>query len=74
MCIPLSVGYLDRQIQGAHQSASEMLIRRKLDTIKKLVTEYDLSMDVTLVTLTYNLADRLTWMPQRWYNAIKKER
>lgn len=47
------------------KAASEMLIRR-LDTIKKLVAKYDLFLDVTLVTLNCNLADRSI------HDAIKK--
>ena len=55
------------------KAASEMLIRRRLETIRKLVTEYNLSVDAVLVTSNCNLADRLTRVPQRWYNAMKKE-
>ena len=50
-----------------------MLIRRRLETIRKLVTEYNLSVDAVLVTSNCNLADRLTRVPQRWYDAMKKE-
>ena len=55
------------------KAASEMLIRWRLETIRKLVTEYNLSVDAVLVTSNCNLADRLTQMPQRWYDAMKKE-
>lgn len=55
------------------KAASEMLIRRRLETVKRLVTEYDLSVDVTLVTSNCNLADRLTCVSQRWYDTIKKD-
>ena len=47
------------------KAASEMLIRRRLSTIKKLADEYELSIDVTLVTSNCNLAEGLTWVPQR---------
>ena len=50
-----------------------MLIRRRLETIRKLVTEYNLSVDAVLVTSNCNLTDRLTRVPQRWYDAMKKE-
>ena len=50
-----------------------MLIRQRLETIRKLVTEYNLSVDAVLVTSNCNLADRLTRVPQRWYDAMKKE-
>ena len=55
------------------KTASEMLIRWRLETIRKLVTEYNLSVDAVLVTSNCNLADRLTRVPQRWYDAMKKE-
>ena len=55
------------------KAASEMLIRRRLETIRKLVTEYNLSVDAVLVTSNCNLADRLTRVPQRWYDTMKKE-
>ena len=55
------------------KAASEMLIRRRLETIRKLVTEYNVSVDAVLVTSNCNLADRLTRVPQRWYDAMKKE-
>ena len=54
------------------KAASEMLIRRRLDTITKLVKEYALSMNVSLVKSSQNKADRLTRVLQRWLDAIKK--
>ena len=50
-----------------------MLIRRRLSTLMELVKEYTLTVDVTLVPLTQNIADRLTQVPQRWFGAMKKE-
>ena len=54
------------------KAASEMLIRRWLDTIIKLVKEYALSMNMSLVKSSQNKADRLTRLPQRWLDAIKR--
>ena len=54
------------------KAACEMLIRRRLNTLKDLVEEYHLTMDVTLVPSTLNLADRLTRVPQRWFDAMKR--
>ena len=55
------------------KTASEMLIRRRLSTIKKLAAaEYELGMDVTMVTSNCNLADGLTRVPQKWYESMKK--
>ena len=42
------------------KAASEMLIRRRLDMIKKIVAEYGLSVEITLVALECNFADSLT--------------
>ena len=54
------------------KAASEMLIRRRLDTIIKLVKEYALSMNVSLVKSSRNKADRLARVPQKWLDAIKR--
>ena len=39
------------------KAASEMLIRRRLSTLKEIVKEYALTVDVTLVPSTRNIAD-----------------
>ena len=54
------------------KAASEMLIRRRLSAIKKLAAEYELCMDMTLVTSNSNLAEGLTRVPQKWYESMKK--
>ena len=54
------------------KAASETLIQRRLDTIIKLVKEYVMSMNVSLVKSSQNKADRLTRVPQRWLDAIKR--
>ena len=54
------------------KATSEMLIRQRLDTIIKLVKEYALSMNVSLVKSSQNKADRLTGVPQRWLDVIKR--
>ena len=54
------------------KAASEMLIRRRLSTIKELAAEYELCMDVTLVISNCNFADELTRVPQKWYESMKK--
>lgn len=55
------------------KSASEILIRRQLSTLKELVREYKMTADVMLVTSTVNMADRLTRVPHQWFNVMKKE-
>ena len=55
------------------KAATEMLFRRQLNTFKKLVGEYELTVDGVLVPSNKNMADRLTRVPQRWFTAIKME-
>ena len=55
------------------KAASEMLIRRRLGMIIKLVKEYALLMNVSLVKSSQNKAGRFTRVPQRWLDAIKSK-
>ena len=51
---------LDTLIGKVHvrtKAASEMLIRRQLSTLKELVKEYALTVDVMLVPSTQNIVD-----------------
>lgn len=57
--------------QSAIKAVNKILIRRRLDTLMKLVNEYVLSMDVTLVKSSQNKADQLTRVPQKWIDAIR---
>ena len=54
------------------KTASEILTQWRLDTIIKLVKEYVLLMNVSLVKSRQNKADRLNRVPQRWLDAIKR--
>ena len=47
------------------KAASEMLIRRRLSTLKMLAEEYRLTIDVQSVTSGGNRADVLTRVPER---------
>ena len=55
------------------KAASEMLIRRRLSTLKMLVDEYQLSVDVQCVTSAENRADALTRVPDAWRQVLVKE-
>ena len=44
----------------------EMLIRRRLSMIAKLIEMYTLSIDMQLVKSEHNLADKLTRVPAKW--------
>ena len=48
------------------KASSDMLIRRRVDTIKALVDEYGLVLDIELVRSEYNRADVLTRVSQKW--------
>ena len=48
------------------KASSEMLIRRRVDTIKALVDEYGLALDIELVRSECNRADTLTRVSQKW--------
>ena len=54
------------------KAASEMLIRRRLSTLRDLVAEYRLTVDVALVPSSLNMADQLTRIPQRWFDTMKR--
>ena len=55
-CAPLGIGYSDWEFAVHTEAATEMLIRRWLNTLKKLVEEYELTVDVVLVPSNKNTA------------------
>ena len=48
------------------KASSEMLIRRRLETLRDIVNEYNLSLAVECVSSVDNKADSLTRVPKRW--------
>ncbi|XP_043240252.1 uncharacterized protein LOC122390888 [Amphibalanus amphitrite] len=50
------------------KAASEMLIRRRLETVKSLRDEYGLQLTVKCVPSVDNRADALTRVPKKWLN------
>ena len=48
------------------KASTEMLIRRRINTVKALVDEYGLSLDIELVRSECNRADALIRLPQKW--------
>ena len=48
------------------KAASEMLIRRRLETVKTIISEYSLQVKIELVPSADNRADILTRVPKRW--------
>lgn len=54
------------------KSSSEMLIRRRLETLMQIVDDYKLQLDVKFVRSEENKADALTRVPQRWLTMVKE--
>ena len=63
-------GWLKAIIQKSHnvrtRSLSEVLIRRRLDTLRELIEEENLVVSVQYVRSAENLADALTRVPKAW--------
>ena len=73
MRVPLGIRHMTGKVCVCTKAASEMLIRRQLSPFKELVKKYKLTVDVMLILSTRNIADRLTRVPQWWFEAMKKE-
>ena len=57
---------LSGKVRLKTKASSEILIRRRVDTIKALVDEYGLILDIELVRSECNRADALTRVSQKW--------
>ena len=57
---------LSGKVRLKTKASNEMLIRRRVDTIKALVDEYGLALDIELVRSEYNRAGTLTRVSQKW--------
>ena len=55
------------------KAVSEMLIRRRLITLRKLTSEYGLVLDKTLIKFHESRADKLNRVSQRWLDEIQKK-
>ena len=62
---------LSGKVRLKTKASSEMLIRRRVDTIKALVDEYGLALDMQLIRSERNRADVLTRVSQKWLGAIE---
>ncbi|XP_045114815.1 uncharacterized protein LOC123506631 [Portunus trituberculatus] len=51
------------------KAASEMLIRRRLETIRTVISEYQLQVEVKFVSSAENKADVLTRVPKKWLSS-----
>ena len=63
---------LSRQTRVRTKAPLEMLIRRRLVTLRQLVAEYELDIDMGLVKFHDNQADQLTRVTQRWLEEIRR--
>ena len=54
------------------RAAGEMLIRRRLRTLRSLAKEYGLTIDVKLMKSCQNCTDSLTRVSRRWMNLLKE--
>ena len=55
------------------KGAAELLIKRRLGTLKSLVNEFGLKLEVELVASQKNKADALTRVPNNWLKMISEE-
>ena len=55
------------------KAVTEMLIRQKLDTLKGLVSGYNLTVSITLVASYCNLANQLTQLPHKMVHCREDE-
>ena len=54
------------------RAACKMLVRRRLGTLRLLVKEYGLTIDMKLVKSCQNHVDSLTRVPHRWMDLLKE--
>ena len=53
------------------KASAELLIRRRVNLFRELVDDYNLDVNVNLISSKYNLADSLTRIPGRWMRILK---
>lgn len=63
---------LTGKAQVKTKASSEILIRRRLSTLKSLMEEYQLEFKVTLVASRHNLVDALTRVTQKWLRMVNR--
>ncbi|KAG0713329.1 hypothetical protein GWK47_016456 [Chionoecetes opilio] len=57
---------LSKKARVKTEASSEMLIRRRLETLRAIVEEYGLSLDIRFMSSAENKADARTRVPKRW--------
>ena len=65
---------LTRKAHVNMRAAGEMLVRRQLGTLRSLVKEYELTIDMKLVKSCQNRTDSLTRVPCRWMDLLKERK
>ena len=64
---------LDGRSRLRTKAHGEMLIRRRIEVIRELVSEFHLRVAVTLIRSEANLADALTRVPKEWLRTDRTE-
>ena len=54
------------------RAAGEMLVSQRLGTLRSLMKEYGLTIDVKLMKSCQNSADSLIRVPRRWMDLLKE--
>jgi len=66
------LSWLDNAVEARERvrtkGAAEMLIKRRLQVIKQVIAEYELTVEARFVSTAENKADRMTRVIQRWLN------
>ncbi|XP_065653014.1 uncharacterized protein LOC136080325 [Hydra vulgaris] len=61
---------LTEKLRLRSKATGEMLIRRRLSVLQQLIEEYNVSVEVKLISSKDNLADALTRVRSRWLNKL----
>lgn len=70
-------GWLRAVLEKTHNTKtsamSEILIKRRLDTLREIVEQENLEIQIVLVRSSDNLADTLTRIPKSWLMGSKND-
>ena len=69
----LGIGQTDGKSACLYQGSKRDAHQEAAEHIQGNRDQYELTMDMTLVLSTWTIADRLTQVPQQWFEAMKKE-
>ena len=55
------------------KSAAALLVKRRLSTLREMIDEFDLKIEIEFVPTAENLADELTRVPKRWLDRCPEQ-